>query len=168
MVQFKKNSFFAFILKISHELLLFIAKICYIFFLKHKSFNIFNICIILPCHALGHTDLRIVSYDGFLNTDPVKQLFHTRVTKKSAKELKFYFSDTNEWWLPLIDSASIGTIEIWDLEHVCLSCSCKHFGRKNPCKKSADLHPRIGNLLHWNIFIGLNKTSLHYVHTQNR
>jgi hypothetical protein len=34
------------------------------------------------------------------------------------------------------------------------------FWAKNPCKKSADLHPRQGNLLHWNIFTGLNKTSL--------
>jgi hypothetical protein len=36
------------------------------------------------------------------------------------------------------------------------------FWAKKPCKKSADLHPRQGNLLHWNIFIGLNKTSLHF------
>jgi hypothetical protein len=31
---------------------------------------------------------------------------------------------------------------------------------KKLSKKSADLHPRQGNLLHWNIFTGLNKTSL--------
>jgi hypothetical protein len=48
-------------------------------------------------------------------------------------------------------------IEILVLERTYLSCYCKHFGRKKPCKKSADLHPRQGNLLHWNIFTGLNK-----------
>jgi hypothetical protein len=53
-------------------------------------------------------------------------------------------------------------VEILDLECVCLSCSCKHFGQKKYCKKSADLHPRQGNLLHRNIFTGLNKTSFHY------
>jgi hypothetical protein len=36
------------------------------------------------------------------------------------------------------------------------------FWAKKPCKKSADLHPRQGNLLHWNIFTGLNETSLYY------
>jgi hypothetical protein len=36
------------------------------------------------------------------------------------------------------------------------------FWAKKPCKKSADLHPRQGNLLYWNIFKGLNKTSLHF------
>jgi hypothetical protein len=36
------------------------------------------------------------------------------------------------------------------------------WANKNPCKKSANLHPRQGNLLHWNIFTGLNKTSLHF------
>jgi hypothetical protein len=36
------------------------------------------------------------------------------------------------------------TIEILVLERVCLSYSCKHFGQKNSCKKSADLHPRQG------------------------
>jgi hypothetical protein len=57
---------------------------------------------------------------------------------------------------------SILLIEILVLERECLSYSCKHFGRKKPCKKSADLHPRQGNLLHWNIFTGLiNKTYLH-------
>jgi hypothetical protein len=44
------------------------------------------------------------------------------------------------------------TIEILVLEQVCLHWSCKHFGRKNPCNKSADLHPRQSNLLHRNIF----------------
>jgi hypothetical protein len=36
---------------------------------------------------------------------------------------------------------------------------------KNPCKKSADVHPRQGNLLHWNIFTGLykNLSSLHKI-----
>jgi hypothetical protein len=29
-------------------------------------------------------------------------------------------------------------------------------------QKSADLHPGQGNLLHWSIFTGLNKTSLHF------
>jgi hypothetical protein len=53
-------------------------------------------------------------------------------------------------------------IEILIQERACLRCSCKHFGRKNPCKKSAYLHPRQSNLLHWNIFTGLNKTSLHF------
>jgi hypothetical protein len=33
--------------------------------------------------------------------------------------------------------------------------------RKNPCKKSAGLHPRRGSLLQRNIFTGLNKTSLY-------
>jgi hypothetical protein len=41
------------------------------------------------------------------------------------------------------------------------------FWAKKPGKKSADLHPRQGNLLHWNIFTGLNKTSLHFT-SQNR
>jgi hypothetical protein len=55
----------------------------------------------------------------------------------------------------------IDPIEIFlDLEQVCWHMSFKHFGRKKPCKKSADLHPRQGNLLHWNIFTGLNQTSL--------
>jgi hypothetical protein len=62
----------------------------------------------------------------------------------------------------MTDHKQGGTIEILDLEQVCWHRSCKHFGRKNPCKKSADLHPRQGNLLHWNIFTGLNKTSFHY------
>jgi hypothetical protein len=44
-------------------------------------------------------------------------------------------------------------IEILVLEQVCLSC---------PCKKSADLHPRQGNLQHRSIFTGLNKTFLYY------
>jgi hypothetical protein len=33
---------------------------------------------------------------------------------------------------------------------------------KKPCKKSADLHHRQGNLVHRNIFTGLKKTSLCY------
>jgi hypothetical protein len=37
----------------------------------------------------------------------------------------------------------------------------KTFWRKKPCKKSADLHPRQGNLLQRNIFTGLNQTSLY-------
>jgi hypothetical protein len=36
------------------------------------------------------------------------------------------------------------------------------WAKKKPCKKAADLHPRQGNLLHWNVFTWLNKTSLHY------
>jgi hypothetical protein len=36
------------------------------------------------------------------------------------------------------------------------------WAKKKSCKKSADLHPRQGNLLLWNIFTGLNKTSLHF------
>jgi hypothetical protein len=36
------------------------------------------------------------------------------------------------------------------------------FLEKNPCKKSADLHPRQGNLIQRNIFTGLSKTSLHF------
>jgi hypothetical protein len=51
-------------------------------------------------------------------------------------------------------------IDILVQERVCLRWSSKHFWRKNPCKKSADLHPRQGNLLQRNIFTGLNKTSL--------
>jgi hypothetical protein len=33
------------------------------------------------------------------------------------------------------------------------------WAKKKLCKKSADLHPRQGKLLRWNIFTGLNKTS---------
>jgi hypothetical protein len=36
------------------------------------------------------------------------------------------------------------------------------WAKKKTCKKSADLHPRQGNLLQWNIFTGLNKTYLHF------
>jgi hypothetical protein len=36
------------------------------------------------------------------------------------------------------------------------------WAKKKPCEKSADLHPRQGNLPHWNIFTGLNITSLHF------
>jgi hypothetical protein len=36
------------------------------------------------------------------------------------------------------------------------------FWAKKTCKKAAELHPRQGNLLHWNIFTRLNKTSLHF------
>jgi hypothetical protein len=42
-----------------------------------------------------------------------------------------------------------------------LRWSSKHFGRKKTCKKSADLHPRQGNLQQRNIFTGLSKTSLY-------
>jgi hypothetical protein len=28
----------------------------------------------------------------------------------------------------------VGTIEILDLERVCVCMTCKHFGRKKPCK----------------------------------
>jgi hypothetical protein len=35
----------------------------------------------------------------------------------------------------------------------------KTFLAKKTCKKSADLHPRQGNLLQWKILTGLNKTS---------
>jgi hypothetical protein len=38
------------------------------------------------------------------------------------------------------------------------------FLAKNPCKKSADLHPGQGNLLQRNIFAGLNKTSPYIQH----
>jgi hypothetical protein len=38
----------------------------------------------------------------------------------------------------------------------------KFWAKKNPCKKSADLHPRQGNLQQWNIFTGLNQTSHYY------
>jgi hypothetical protein len=65
------------------------------------------------------------------------------------------------WWHIKAMVQCLLTKEILVLEHACLSCSCKHFGRKNPCKKSADLHPRQGNLQHWHMFTGLNKTSLH-------
>jgi hypothetical protein len=44
----------------------------------------------------------------------------------------------------------VKTIEILVLEQVCLRWSGKHFWQKNPCKKSADLHPRQGNKLPWN------------------
>jgi hypothetical protein len=59
---------------------------------------------------------------------------------------------------------SVQTIEILDLEQVCWQRSCKYFGGKNTLEKSADLHPRQGNLLQWNIFTGLNETSLYYIH----
>jgi hypothetical protein len=42
--------------------------------------------------------------------------------------------------------------------------SSKHFWRKKPSKKSANLHPRQGNLLQRNIFTELKKT---LVTTQN-
>jgi hypothetical protein len=53
-------------------------------------------------------------------------------------------------------------IEILVPERVCLSCSCKSFGRKKTCKKSADLHHGQGNLQQWNIYTGLNQTSHYY------
>jgi hypothetical protein len=58
-------------------------------------------------------------------------------------------------------------MEILVLERVCLSwsCSCKHFGRKKTCKKSADLHPRQGNLLHCSI---LQDSTKPLFTTQNR
>jgi hypothetical protein len=59
----------------------------------------------------------------------------------------------------------VSRIEILDLAQVCWYRSCKHFGRKKPCKKSADLHHRQGNLLHWNILQGSTKPLFT---TQNR
>jgi hypothetical protein len=53
-------------------------------------------------------------------------------------------------------SQPVKTIEIL-LELVCLRWSSKHFWRKNPCTKYADLRPRQGNLLQRNIFTELNK-----------
>jgi hypothetical protein len=43
------------------------------------------------------------------------------------------------------------TIEILILERLCLRWSCKIVCRKIPCKKSADLHHRHGNLCTYNI-----------------
>jgi hypothetical protein len=53
-------------------------------------------------------------------------------------------------------SQPVKTIEIL-LELVCLRWSSKHFWRKNPCTKYADLRPRQVNLLQRNIFTELNK-----------
>jgi hypothetical protein len=36
------------------------------------------------------------------------------------------------------------------------------WAKKNLVKSLLILHPRHGNLLQWNIFTGLNKTSLHF------
>jgi hypothetical protein len=36
------------------------------------------------------------------------------------------------------------------------------FGERTPLKKLADLHPRQGNLLQRNKFLGVYKTSLHF------
>jgi hypothetical protein len=55
----------------------------------------------------------------------------------------------------------VGPIEIFLLERVCLCWSSKHFWRKKPCKKSADLHPRQGYLQQRNSFTGLNRTPRH-------
>jgi hypothetical protein len=55
------------------------------------------------------------------------------------------------------------TIEILDQRQVhMLAQVLQTFWAKKPCKKFADLHPRQGNLLHLNIFTGLNKNSLHF------
>jgi hypothetical protein len=48
-----------------------------------------------------------------------------------------------------------------EIAHV-LAALANILGEKKPCKNSADLHPRQGNLLQWNIFTGLNKTSLYF------
>jgi hypothetical protein len=50
----------------------------------------------------------------------------------------------------------VWTIEILVLKRVCLHWSSKQFWWKKPCKKSADLQPRQGNLLQRNIFTGLS------------
>jgi hypothetical protein len=61
-----------------------------------------------------------------------------------------------------IEKVRIVPIEILDLEEVCWHKSCKYFGGKIRCKKSADLHPRQGNLLQRNNFTAVYKTSLHF------
>jgi hypothetical protein len=50
------------------------------------------------------------------------------------------------------------------LQRACLSCSCKHFGHKKTLVKSLLISTldKVHNLLHWNIFTELNKTSLHF------
>jgi hypothetical protein len=54
------------------------------------------------------------------------------------------------------------TMEILETRSRMFEQLLQTFWAKKPRKKSADLHPRQGNLLHWNIFTGLNKTSLHF------
>jgi hypothetical protein len=48
------------------------------------------------------------------------------------------------------------------LERACLRWSSKHFWRKKPCKKSADLLPRQGNLLQRNILQASTKPLLQH------
>jgi hypothetical protein len=50
---------------------------------------------------------------------------------------------------PVANWHSLSTIEILDLELVCWHRSCKYvfWGEITPCKKTADLHPKQGNLL---------------------
>jgi hypothetical protein len=54
------------------------------------------------------------------------------------------------------------SIEILELDHVGTG-PANLFGKRTPCKKSADLHPRQGNLLQRNNFSVAYKTS-----SQNR
>jgi hypothetical protein len=55
------------------------------------------------------------------------------------------------------------TIEILDLEQVYWHRSCKHFGQKNLVKSLLiSTLDKVIYYIHWNIFTGLNKTSLHY------
>jgi hypothetical protein len=56
---------------------------------------------------------------------------------------------------------SVRSIEILALERICLRWSSKHFLRKKPCKKSADLHPRRGNLPQRNILHDSTKTTVY-------
>jgi hypothetical protein len=46
------------------------------------------------------------------------------------------------------------------MESACLSCSCIHFGKKTLVKSLLIITLEKGNLLQWNIYTGLNKTSL--------
>jgi hypothetical protein len=53
--------------------------------------------------------------------------------------------------LPPLKPLRLLTIEILEIELVCLHCPCKYFRENNTLLKMADLHPRQGNLL-LNIF----------------
>jgi hypothetical protein len=63
----------------------------------------------------------------------------------------------------------LSPIEILNLEQVCMYVGTGHaniLGERTPCKKSADLPLRQGNLLQRKPFSAVYKTSLHF--TKNR
>jgi hypothetical protein len=47
-----------------------------------------------------------------------------------------------QWGWDLLEKVAVVAIEILTLERVCLPWPFKHFWRKKPRKKSADVHPR--------------------------